>query len=68
MTAFDDGATPSNGAPHNPPTGFALAALEAFFDPMFRFGHPRQFPQWRLGDSVGQIIIHLHHLLVARSR
>src|SRR5712691_3021681 len=44
--------------------GFALAALEACFDAMFRFGHPSTFPQWRLRDSVGQIIIHLHHLLV----
>src|SRR5713101_5587450 len=44
--------------------GFALAALEACFDAMFRFGHPRTFPQWRLRDSVGQRIIHLHHLLV----
>src|SRR5262249_49215749 len=45
-------------------TGFALASLEAFFDAMFRFGHPRKFPQWRLRYSIGQIVIHLHHLLV----
>src|SRR6059036_925583 len=45
-------------------TGFALASLEAFFDAMFRFGYLRTFPQRRLRRSVGQIIIHLHHLLV----
>src|SRR5713101_8789684 len=44
--------------------GFALASLEAFFDAMFRFGHSRKFPQWRLRHSVGQIVVYLHHLLV----
>src|SRR5216683_7063655 len=44
--------------------GFALASLEACFDAMFRFGHPSTFPQWRLRYSVGQRVIHLHHLLV----
>jgi hypothetical protein len=44
--------------------GFALAALEACFDAMFRLGYPRQCPQWRLRDSVGQRIIPLHPLLV----
>src|SRR5712691_7975954 len=45
-------------------TGFALAPLEAFFDAMFGFGHPGTFPQRGLRRSVGQRIIHLHHLLV----
>src|SRR5262245_17494566 len=44
--------------------GFALASLEAFFDAMFRFGHPRQFLQRCLRHRVGQIVVHLHHLLV----
>src|SRR5262245_41155760 len=44
--------------------GFALASLEAFFDAMFRFGHPHKCPQWRLRHRVGQRVIHLHHLLV----
>src|SRR5712691_6365126 len=45
-------------------TGFALAALETFFDAVFSFRHPGTFPKWRLGCSVGQVIIHLHHLLL----
>src|SRR5207244_11252943 len=43
-------------------TGFALASLNTLFDAMGGFGHPRQLPPRRLRDSVGQIIIHLHHL------
>ena len=45
-------------------TGFALAALEAFFDALGGLGYPGQFPPRRLGRSVGQIRIDLHHLLV----
>src|SRR5438445_13772775 len=44
--------------------GFALASLEAFFDAMFGFGHPREFPKRRLRWSVGERIIHLHHLFL----
>src|SRR6266849_10251746 len=43
-------------------TGFTLAPLETFFHALFRFGHPGTFPQGRLGSSVGQGIIPLHHL------
>src|SRR5260370_3156390 len=45
-------------------TGFTLAALETFFNPMFCFGHPGKFLQGRLGCRVGQVIIHLHDLLL----
>jgi hypothetical protein len=45
-------------------TGFALAALDTCFDAMCGFGHPGQCPLRRLRCSIGQIIIHLHHLLV----
>src|SRR5713101_7310725 len=43
-------------------TGFALAALEAFFDAMGGFGYPGQFPPRRLRRSVGQIITLQRHL------
>src|SRR4029450_1786820 len=46
------------------PSGFALTSLEAFCDAMCRFGYSRKFPQRRLRHSIGQIVIHLHHLLV----
>ena len=45
-------------------TGFALAALDAFFDTMCGFGHPGQFWQRGPRGGVGQVIIHLHHLLL----
>jgi hypothetical protein len=45
-------------------TGFALAALEACFEAMGGFGHPGQCPLRRRRCSLGQGIIHLHHLLV----
>ena len=31
---------------------------------MFGFGHPRKLPKRRLGQRVGQIIVHLHYLLL----
>jgi hypothetical protein len=43
---------------------FTLAALEAFFNAMFGFGHPGQLPQRCPRRGVGQIKIDLHHLLV----
>jgi len=43
-------------------TGFTLATLETCFQAMCRFGHPGTCPKWRLGWSVGQGILHLHHL------
>src|SRR2546425_6330565 len=43
---------------------FALASLHTFFDAMFGFGHPGQLRKRGLRDHVGQIIIHLDHLLL----
>jgi len=38
-------------------TGFAFAALETLFNPMFRLGHPGQLPQRGLRIGIGQIIL-----------
>src|SRR6266705_4706136 len=45
-------------------TRFALASLETFFHAMFGFGHPGTCPQRRLRHRIGQIIVHLHHLVL----
>ena len=45
-------------------SGFALAALEACFDAMCRFGYARTCPQRRLRHRLGQRVIPLHHRLV----
>jgi hypothetical protein len=44
-----------------PQTGFALGALQALFDPVFRFGHARELREFRRGGRVGQVVIRLHH-------
>src|SRR5881296_2538210 len=44
--------------------GFALAALEAFFNAMFGFGDLRTLPKRCLRRRVGQIIIDLHDPIV----
>ena len=41
-------------------TALALATLQAFFDPMFRFGDLRQFATRRIGRSVTEVIVVLY--------
>src|SRR2546428_9707503 len=45
-------------------TRFAFASLNTLFDAMFGFGYPGKFPQGRLRHRIGEIIIHLHHLVL----
>ncbi len=45
-------------------TGFAFAPLEAFFNTMFRLGHPSQLPQRGFWIGIGQIIVDFHDLLL----
>ena len=45
-------------------SGFALAALQTLFDPVLRFRHAGELRQWRVGRSVGQVVVHFQHLMV----
>ena len=40
-------------------TGFALAALETFFNPVFRLGHTCELGQRRIARGVGEIVVGL---------
>jgi len=45
--------------------GFALGALETFFDAVFGFGRPSELRFGRVGTGIGQVVIGLEKALVA---